>query len=259
MSTAALDAPPLVPEPWSGTVGRAPRRERACDGRWPRALLLFLVYLALSFANDPRGTLGTDTGGKLATLHAMEHTGALDPDIGYWAERPRPGRHAASALLHEPGRRQLGQRHHACRWCTRRWPLYQVGGDRGLLLLPMLGAVLCALAAALASGDCWAPATGGRSFWVVGLATPVAIYALDFWEHTLGLALHAVRRRRVASRSRDEQAGARAAFGRRCCSSASARRCAPRRSCTSRWRRRSPSPRDCSGATPWVASSASVP
>src|SRR5207248_1122321 len=48
-------------------------------------VLLFLVYVALSFANDPRGTLGTDSGGKLATLHAMEHTGRLVPDVGYWA------------------------------------------------------------------------------------------------------------------------------------------------------------------------------
>ena len=31
--------------------------------------------------------------------------------------------------------------------------------------------------------------TGWTAFWVVGLATPVAVYALDFWEHTLGLAL----------------------------------------------------------------------
>ena len=25
------------------------------------------------------------------------------------------------------------------------------------------------------------------TFWIVGLVTPVAIYALDFWEHALGL------------------------------------------------------------------------
>ncbi len=65
-------------------------------------------------------------------------------------------------------------------------PLYEVGGLRGILLLPMLGAVLAALAArALArrlGGD------GMLAFWAIGLATPVAVYALDFWEHSLGLA-----------------------------------------------------------------------
>src|SRR5258707_11156205 len=29
---------------------------------------------------------------------------------------------------------------------------------------------------------------GDLAFWAVGLATPVVVYALDFWEHTLGLA-----------------------------------------------------------------------
>ena len=31
-------------------------------------------------------------------------------------------------------------------------------------------------------------ASGALAFWLVGLATPVAVYALDFWEHTLGTA-----------------------------------------------------------------------
>src|SRR5262249_49360684 len=49
-------------------------------------VLLLAVYGLLSLANDPRGTLGTDTGGKLATLATMQHKHSLDPDIGYWAE-----------------------------------------------------------------------------------------------------------------------------------------------------------------------------
>jgi hypothetical protein len=44
-----------------------------------------LVYVALSFANDPHGSLGTDTGGKTATLVTMNRNGNLDPDVGYWA------------------------------------------------------------------------------------------------------------------------------------------------------------------------------
>ena len=68
-------------------------------------LLLLIVYAGLSFAlNDPRGTLGTDTGGKLATLQMMERHGGLDPDIGYWADASRPGRDAPPSLLHVPHR-----------------------------------------------------------------------------------------------------------------------------------------------------------
>ncbi|HET7718403.1 MAG TPA: hypothetical protein VFK43_00460, partial [Acidimicrobiales bacterium] len=42
--------------------------------------VLLLAYLALSFLNDPHGYLGTDTGGKVATLRAMEQGRTLDPD-----------------------------------------------------------------------------------------------------------------------------------------------------------------------------------
>jgi hypothetical protein len=68
------------------------------------------------------------------------------------------------------------------------YPLYLAGGPHAVLLLPMLGAIACALAAAalarrLAGGD------GMAAFWIIGLASPVAIYALDFWEHSIGLAL----------------------------------------------------------------------
>jgi hypothetical protein len=51
----------------------------------------------------------------------------------------------------------------------------------------MLGAVLCACAARGLARRLGAP-TGWAAFWTVGLATPVAIYAVSFWEHTLGLA-----------------------------------------------------------------------
>jgi len=162
-------------------------------GAWLRrplvaGVLLLLVYATMSFAlNDPRGTLGTDTGGKLATLHMMERNGGLNPNLGYWAQRYDP-----NGLL---------QPLHYTYRVDEKWvnvttlpmidvayPLYRLGGDRAVLLLPMLGAVAAALGAAalmrrLAGGD------GMIAFWIVGLATPLAIYALDFWEHALGLAL----------------------------------------------------------------------
>lgn len=173
----------------------APTRARS----WLRrpvaaALLLLAVYAALSFAlNDPRGTLGTDTGGKLATLREMDRTGSLVPDIGYWAQQwdPKGTLHPLHYTYDLDGQ-----------WVNvttlpmleLAYPLYRYGGDRAVLLLPMLGAVCCAFAArALArhaarhDGD--AETAGWRAFWVVGLASPVAVYALDFWEHTVGLAL----------------------------------------------------------------------
>ena len=142
----------------------------------------------VSFAlNDPRGTLGTDTGGKLATLHMMERTEASIP-----TSATGPPKHDPTGVLHPL--------HYTYRmggkWVNvttlpmlyAAYPLYLVGGDRAVLLLPMLGAVLCAFAARalarrLGGGDGWA------AFWIIGLASPVAIYALDFWEHTIGLAL----------------------------------------------------------------------
>jgi hypothetical protein len=149
-------------------------------------VVLLAVYGFLSFLNDPRGTLGTDTGGKLATLAQMERAHSLDPDIGYWAED-----HDPEGRLHP----LWYTGHFGDRWINvttlpmvvAASPLYDVGGPRAVLVLPMLGAAFAALAARalsrrIAGGDGW------WAFWVVGLASPIAIYALDFWEHAPGVA-----------------------------------------------------------------------
>jgi len=164
-------------------------RSRRTDGAGTVALAflaLMLAYACCSFLNDPRGTLGTDTGGKLATLAEMDRTHSVDPDIGYWAEDHDPeGRlHPLWYTSHVGGR-----------WVNvttlpmvlAASPLYDVGGPRAVLLLPMLGAAFSALAARalsrrIAGGDGW------WAFWVVGLASPIAVYALDFWEHAPGVA-----------------------------------------------------------------------
>ena len=152
-------------------------------------ILLLVVYGALSFTlNDPRGTLGTDTGGKLATLREMDRTGSLVPDIGYWAQQWDP-----KGTLH-PLHYTYDVNGHWVNVTTlpmleAAYPLYELGGDRVVLLLPMLGGVLCAFAARALSRRFVPGSDGWRVFWVVGLASPVAIYALDFWEHTLGLGL----------------------------------------------------------------------
>ena len=148
--------------------------------------LLLAVYFGLSLLNDPRAYLGTDTGGKVATLEVMAERNRLDPDIGYWAERWDPdGRvHPLYYTIHTNHR-----------WVNvttlpmlyAGYPLYLLGGYRLALLLPMLGSVLAALAARalarrISGGDGW------PAFWIAGLATPLTIYALDFWEHSLGIA-----------------------------------------------------------------------
>lgn len=192
MTGTAVEAPPTANLAGTTTVD-TPSPALAGVAAWLRrpvvaGLVLLVIYAALSLAmNNPRGTLGTDTGGKLATLHMMERNGGLDPDVGYWAAGADP-----TGVLHPL--------HYTYRmggkWVNvttvpmlyAAYPLYLVGGDRVVLLLPMLGAVLCAFAARglarrTGGGDGWV------AFWVVGLASPAAIYALDFWEHALGLAL----------------------------------------------------------------------
>jgi hypothetical protein len=188
---STLTAPPPAAAVEDDSSHRV-RRERVAGSSTPRRVLaavlaLLAIYVALSFLNDPRGTLGTDTGGKLATLKAMQHNGSLNPDLGYWAQRYDP-----KGTLHPL---------YYTRQIDKKWvnattlpmldlgePLYQLGGTRAVLLLPMLGSVLAALAArALArrrgGGNGW------WAFWAVGLASPLAIYALDVWEHSIGIAL----------------------------------------------------------------------
>ena len=140
----------------------------------------------MSLLNDPRGYLGTDTGGKVATLEVMTARHRLDPDVGYWAERWDPaGRLHPLYYTTHPNHRWVNVTTLPMLYAA--YPLYLAGGYRLTLLLPMLGSVLTALAArALArrvgGGDGWG------AFWIVGLASPITIYALDFWEHSLGVA-----------------------------------------------------------------------
>src|SRR3546814_19130014 len=68
-------------------------------------------------------------------------------------------------------------------------PLFFICGYRLARLLPVLGAVGAAfgcraLATRLAGDD-----AGWLTFWVVGLASPMPVYELDFWEHAPGAAM----------------------------------------------------------------------
>ena len=168
------------------------------------------VYMGLAFLNSPRGFLGTDTGGKVATFEVMAERGRFDPDVGYWAERwdPDGSLHPLAYTSHTSSGRWVNVTTLPALWVG--WRLYDVGGYRAALLVPMAGSLAAAFAGLAllrrlgVADDRWA--WGG--FLVVALASPLTIYALDFWEHSLGVALMAwavvllVDARSSASRSR---------------------------------------------------------
>ena len=119
-----------------------PRRGRAAAA----GAALLALYVLLSLFNDPRGYLGTDTGGKVATLLAMERAGALDPDIGYWAEPWDPaGRLHPLYFTYRIGDGWVNVTTLPALYGA--YPLFRLAGYRGALLVPMLGAVLTAFAA----------------------------------------------------------------------------------------------------------------
>ncbi|MCX7620286.1 MAG: hypothetical protein N2037_05500 [Acidimicrobiales bacterium] len=154
---------------------------------WAAGAMLLGIYLVLSLAYDPRGSLGTDTGGKVATVKVMSERADFDPDVGYWARDLDPdGRFHGLIFTTRYGDRYIQVTTLPMVLAAR--PLWDLGGYRAALALPMIGGVLAAggaraLARRLGDGD------GFLTFWVVGLGSPVAVYSLDLWEHTLGLAL----------------------------------------------------------------------
>lgn len=151
------------------------------------AIGLLIFYCLASLFMDPGGYLSTDTGGKTATVAGMSDRSDWSPDVGYWASEWDP-----TGELHP----YWGTARRGDIWVNvtslpmvlAARPLWDVGGERAVLLLPMLGSILAALAAGKLSVQ-----FGAREAWpavlLVGLASPAAIYALDFWEHSIGLAL----------------------------------------------------------------------
>jgi hypothetical protein len=150
------------------------------------AAVLLVCYLACAGLNNPRGFLGTDTGAKVATLQVMQARDTFVPDAGYWAAANDP-----QGSLHPLyDTRRVGGHYVAVTTLPMIMlarPLWDMGGMRLALLLPMLGGVAVA-----AAGAALAKRLGSRSpatvFWVIGLGSPVFLYSLDLWEHTLGLA-----------------------------------------------------------------------
>ena len=179
---ARTDAAPTHVDP--------PRASRTGRTRLARPLaaaaLLLVCYLAAAGLNNPRGFLGTDTGAKVATLQVMQARNTFVPDSGYWAAAEDP-----TASLHPLyDTRRVGDHFVSVTTLPMMMiarPLWALGGIRLALLLPMLGGVAVA-----AAGAALARRLGSRSpatvFWVIGLGSPVFLYSLDLWEHTLGLA-----------------------------------------------------------------------
>ncbi len=149
---------------------------------------LFVLYVALSFALSPHGYLITDVGGKTAALAGMVERGDWSTDLGYWAENSDPTGDVfpyAHTWMTENGwwvnttslPMVLGAR-----------PLWAAGGAPLVLVVPML----CAVGAALVAGRIQAYLDGSDGLvaaLVVGTASPLVIYALEFWEHAPGLFL----------------------------------------------------------------------
>lgn len=144
---------------------------------------LLLVYLLLGAAGEPRAGSGADVGGKLAELEVAVRDDRCDLDVGYWAAAWDPdGDH--HQLVNTERRGDRFQQGTSLAFQCASMPAREAMGPLGALLLPALGGVAAAAAAARIT---WllsrSRARGWASFVLVGATTPVAFYALDFWEH----------------------------------------------------------------------------
>lgn len=156
---------------------------------WVAALIVLAVYGVLAQLNSTGGYLGTDTGAKVITLDRMAENDTFSPAIGYWAEEWDPD--GDYHPLFDTRQNDDGE------WVNVTTlpmlvvarPLYELGGYRLALLLPMLGALLAAFAARNIVRQQSSEGEGWSAFWLVALASPITIYALDLWEHSIGAGL----------------------------------------------------------------------
>jgi hypothetical protein len=156
------------------------------------AMALIAIYGLLNLFANPGGHLLTDVGGKAASLEAMSQRGDWNVDMGYWFEDADPDGqfYPLDKTTLTPNGKWVNTTSLTMIYPMR--PLYAVGGARLAALIPMLGGLLCALAAAALERRIDTTSTGRWSFWLVGLASPVVVYTLDLWEHSLGLGMTAV-------------------------------------------------------------------
>ncbi|MEZ5229559.1 MAG: hypothetical protein R2710_23705 [Acidimicrobiales bacterium] len=144
-----------------------------------------MVLFGMSLIVDPLSSLGSDVGGKTATMTVLSSNGSLD--LGYWAEAFDPD---GSLYPFYSTSVMDGKWVNATTFpmLYLAWPLHELGGMHLAMILPVLGGVFTATAARRLAAML-GPTDGTVAFWIVGLGTPVTVYSLAFWEHAPGLAL----------------------------------------------------------------------
>lgn len=167
---------------------RPSRPEATRRGRAVGAVVLLLALYGLVLAlGDSRAGSVADVGGKLATAKVLAEGDASAMDVGYWADDLDP-----DGLFHPLANTQAFGDHWvqgtSAPYSLLTGGLWRVAGPTGVAFLSMVTAAAAALAAGhlgrrLGAGD------GRLAFWIVGLAGPLAVYAVDGWEHAPGLAL----------------------------------------------------------------------
>ena len=119
------------------------------------AIGLLIFYGLASLVMDPSGYLSTDTGGKTATVAGMSERSDWSPEIGYWAEAWDP-----EGTLHPywgtVRRGDIWVNVTSLPMVLAARPLWDFGGERAVLLLPMLGSLFAALPAGGVSFRLWA-------------------------------------------------------------------------------------------------------
>ena len=146
------------------------------------------VYLVVNLFTSPDGHLLADPGGKAASLEAMRQRGDWNPDIGYWFQDvdsegrffplERTSRTANGDFVNTTSLTMV----------LAAKPLYDIGGPSLAVLIPLLGGLATAVAAAALERRLDPLSDGKWSFLLVGLSSSVVVYTTDLWEHTLALA-----------------------------------------------------------------------
>lgn len=175
--------------------------------RWRRRSLgltlaaVATVYLTLALVLPAEVFWSPDEGAKLLQALSFRPGGARSSDIPYGGRGLDPELTFYPRLLHpqhpEALRSALYPQPTADGGVRFHWPSlfplaslapYRLLGARGLYLMPLVGGLLAAAAAA-ALGRAVDPAAGAPAALAVGLSSPVLFYSLLFWEHAPAVAL----------------------------------------------------------------------
>ncbi len=151
------------------------------------SLTLVLMLGLFSLALDPDGSLGTDTGGKVATVDAMIERGDWNPSIGYWAEDlDLEGTVHPFFSTRRTDQGWINVTSLPMILLTR--SLIGGFGEWAMLAFPIFGSLLACLAAGELGRHFGAP-SWHLGFMAAATCSPIVVYGIDFWEHSMGLAL----------------------------------------------------------------------